>query len=190
LDGITIYTITKLSIVPGYEDTWERVLFSNLDITERKLAQERLEFISLHDLMTGVYNRAFFEEELARFEKSRNYPISILVADMDNLKRINDVHGHAAGDLALQQMASVIKGCFREDDVIARIGGDEFAVLLPGVKEECALKSIDRIQAAVEENNQDLDPDAAIAISIGTATAEQGDGLVECLEKADEAMYS
>ena len=127
---------------------------------------------------------------MARFEKSRLYPISILFADMDNLKRINDQHGHAAGDLALQQMASIIKQCFREDDVIALIGGDEFAVLLPGVNEERVLKSINRIQAAIVENNQDREPDSNIAISIGIATAEHGDVLAECLQKADESMYS
>ena len=86
LDGKKIYTLTKISIMPGYEESWGRILFSNMDITDRKMTEERLTYISLHDIMTSLYNRAFFDEELARYEKSRVRPISILVMDMDNFK--------------------------------------------------------------------------------------------------------
>jgi diguanylate cyclase (GGDEF)-like protein/PAS domain S-box-containing protein len=190
LDGENIYAITKLSIVPGFEDTWEQVLFSNLDITDRKRAREHLEYISLHDMMTGVYNRTFFEEEMGRFEKSRQYPISILLADMDNLKSINDKHGHAAGDLALQQVSDILKNCFREEDVIARIGGDEFSVLLPGVDEVNANNSVLRIQQAIAESNSETLLPFKLQLSIGTATADKGSLLSDYLKMADEAMYA
>jgi len=189
MDGKKIYTITKLSVIPGHEKTWGRVLFSNLDITERKLAEERLTYISLHDIMTGIYNRAFFEEEVSRLSKSRSFPISILVMDMDNLKTINDQYGHQAGDLALQSIANIVKNCFRSDDVIARIGGDEIAVLLTGVDAEGAENAKARINHAVQNHNQTRGTDIPLSVSIGCATAHAGDNLSEKFQKADTLMY-
>jgi len=189
IDGRKIYTITKLSIIPGYEHDWGKVLFSNMDITERKLAEERLTYISLHDIMTGIYNRAFFEEELARLSKSRSYPISVLVTDMDNLKSINDQHGHQAGDVALQTIAQIVKDCFRAEDIVARIGGDEIAVLLQGMNAEGAQKAKERIQECIREHNQENGTDIPLSLSIGCATAKQGDLLTDTFKIADTRMY-
>ena len=189
LDGKKIYTITKLSIIPGYEKNWGRILFSNMDITERKLAEERLTYISLHDIMTGIYNRAFFEEEMSRLSKSRYYPISILVMDMDNLKSINDKYGHQAGDKALQNIAGIIKDCFRGEDVVARIGGDELAVLLQGLDANGALDARERILACIEAHNQLSSTEIQLSVSIGCGTATTGDSLANTFKRADELMY-
>jgi diguanylate cyclase (GGDEF)-like protein/PAS domain S-box-containing protein len=189
LDGKKIYTITKLSIMPGFEKTWERILFSNLDISVRKMVEERLSYISLHDIMTAVYNRAFFEEEIARYEKSRVRPISILVMDMDNLKVINDKQGHQVGDMSLQYIANIIQSSFREEDVIARIGGDEFAVLLPGVRPEMAENAKGRILNGIEKFNKANSTSAPLSLSIGCATANQNESLQEAFRLADKAMY-
>jgi diguanylate cyclase (GGDEF)-like protein/PAS domain S-box-containing protein len=189
LDGKKIYTITKLSIMPGFEKTWERILFSNLDISVRKMVEERLSYISLHDIMTAVYNRAFFEEEIARYEKSRVRPISILVMDMDNLKVINDKQGHQVGDMSLQYIANIIQSSFREEDVIARIGGDEFAVLLPGVRPEMAENAKGRILNGIEKFNKANSTSAPLSLSIGCATANQNESLQEAFKFADKAMY-
>ena len=191
LDGRKIYTITKLSIIPGYEKTWGRVLFSNMDITERKLAEERLTYISLHDIMTGIYNRAFFEEEMTRLSKSRIIPISILVMDMDNLKAINDQYGHSAGDIALQTIAAIISSCFRSEDVVARIGGDEIAVLLQSLDENGAKKSKDRIQQEINNHNKlNNSMNIPLSLSIGYATTPQGNNnLTEVFKTADARMY-
>ncbi len=189
LDGKKIYTITKLSIIPGSEKTWERVLFSNLDITERKLVEERLTYLSLHDVMTGIHNRAFFEEEMVRLSKSRSFPISILVMDMDNFKSINDLYGHQAGDAALQTMANIVKCCFRAEDVIARIGGDELAVLLVGVDALEAEKAKGRIQKSIYEYNHDKRTSIPLNLSIGWATAKKGESLVEIFKISDTRMY-
>ena len=189
LDGRKIYTITKLSLMPGYEKDWGRILFSNMDITERKLAEDRLTYISLHDIMTGLYNRAFFEEEMHRLSKSRRYPISIIVLDMDNLKKINDQQGHLAGDVALQNVAYLVKKCFRSEDVIARIGGDEMAVLLPGMTNEGVLKSKERILSEIDMHNVKNGVRTSLSVSIGCATAQQGELLTDTFKRADARMY-
>jgi len=189
LDGKKIFTITKLSILPGYEESWERVLFSNLDITERKLTEERLTYISLHDMMTGVYNRAFFEEEMKRLQKSRSFPVSIVVADMDNLKSLNDSQGHQAGDAALQVMADIFRDYFRGDDVVARIGGDELAVLLPNTDEQAALQAIGRLQAAIERHNDETTIGSGLSVSLGCTTCNQDQALDDGFRLADLNMY-
>ena len=187
--GEKLYVITKLSVLPGFEENWERILFSNMDITERKLAEERLTYISLHDMMTGLYNRAFFEEEMARMGKSRLRPTSILVGDMDNLKEINDLHGHQAGDYALRQIANIFKKCFRSEDVIARIGGDEFSVLLPGVSANIVKQIKKRVLDQVALHNQSNSEDMQLSISIGCGTAYKNDLLTDVFKLADERMY-
>lgn len=189
MDGKVIYTLTKISVMPGFEKSWGRILFSTVDITDRKMVEERLTYISLHDIMTAVYNRAFFEEEMARYEKGRVRPISILVMDMDNLKIINDQYGHLAGDSALQNIANIIQSSFREEDIVARIGGDEFAVLLPEVNPQMAQKARDRILNGITRYNND-NPDALpLSLSIGYATADKNESLEEAFKRADEAMY-
>lgn len=100
------------------------------DITERKQMEEDLLRLSTHDILTGLYNRNFYEVELERLQISRLYPISIVIADMDDLKSVNDHFGHSAGDILLQRVANYLHQAFRAEDIIARIGGDEFAVLL------------------------------------------------------------
>ena len=189
LDGKKVYTLTKISVMPGYEDSWGRILFTNMDITDRKMAEERLTYISLHDIMTSVYNRAFFEEEMARYEKSRVRPISILSMDMDNLKVINDQHGHKAGDHALQNVANIIQSSFREEDIIARLGGDEFAVLLPTMDQKMAQKARQRILDGIARYNLDNPGELPLSLSIGYATADKDESLEEAFKRADEAMY-
>ena len=189
LDGKLVYTITKISVMPGFEDSWGRILFSNIDITDRKTAEERLTFISLHDIMTSLYNRAFFDEELARYEKSRVRPISVLVMDMDNFKAINDRIGHLGGDKALQIIANIIQSSFREEDITARIGGDEFAVLLPTVDKGMAQKAKERILKGIERYNNENSDSVPLSLSIGFATADKNGSLEEAFKQADEAMY-
>ena len=188
-DGNKVYVITKLSILPGSEESWDRILFSNMDITERKMAEQQLSYISLHDMMTGLYNRAFFEEEMRRIEKSRLRPVSILIGDMDNLKKINDLHGHQAGDVALQSIANILKKCFRPDDLIARIGGDEFSVLLPNVNPEQLEQVKNRVLDQVEFYNQSNSENIQLSLSIGSGTAHAGDLLADVFKLADKRMY-
>ncbi|ABQ27615.1 diguanylate cyclase domain-containing protein [Geotalea uraniireducens] len=161
---------------------------SNRDITERKQAEEQLRYLSTHDNLTGLYNRAYFDAELGRLAGGREFPISVVMADVDGLKEVNDRHGHAVGDRLLQEAAKVLLAAFRSDDVVARIGGDEFAVLLPGADSAMVkdiLKRVESCQAGVNRANSVF----RLSLSLGTATAETGESLGEVLKLADERMY-
>jgi len=159
------------------------------DITERKLAEEKLLYLSYHDTLTGLHNRRYFQEELHRLQPGRRSPISLLAIDVDGLKVINDEHGHAAGDRMLKTIAEVLLQSFRAEDVVARIGGDEFAVVLPDTSAETAAIILKR----VEENRialQESIPEIPLHFSIGMATATAGDSLEAVLKRADRDMYA
>jgi len=156
---------------------------------DRKRVEEKIHFVSIHDTLTGLYNRAYFDEELRRLERGGVFPVSILMADVDKLKIINDKKGHAAGDELLRLTAQVLRSAFRQEDIIARIGGDEFAVLLPGIDKEMAKKAIKRIRASINKHAAESGDDP-LAISIGISLAEEGTSLMEALKKADDNMYT
>jgi diguanylate cyclase (GGDEF)-like protein len=160
-----------------------------LDITEQKEVEERLREMSHHDGLTQLYNRSFFEEELARFERGRSHLLTILMLDVDGLKRVNDTLGHAEGDKLLQRVAEVLRVAFRPEDVVARIGGDEFAVILPEVDETVAESVVKRLGSRLEEHNRSY-PDQPLQWSLGKATGKQGAPLSEALKEADARMYS
>ena len=164
-------------------------LSSGEDITERKQTEEHVKYISFHDMMTNTYNRTYFEVEMKRLEKSRSNPISIIVADVNNLKAINDKYGHQAGDTALKNIAEIIKNCFRPDDVVARIGGDEFAVLMLRSDSNVAQEACKRIYTKIDDHNKRQDLTIPLSISIGWATAKSGKTLDKAFKTADENMY-
>jgi diguanylate cyclase (GGDEF)-like protein/PAS domain S-box-containing protein len=158
---------------------------SNRDVTERKLAEEQLRFVSTHDSLTGVYNRAYFDAEMKRFARGRQFPVSVVMADVDGLKGVNDRQGHAAGDRLLQDAAKVLTEAFRAEDVVARVGGDEFAVLLPAAHSAIVGKILNRLHATQGR----IDPKHKVELSLGAATAEEGQDLVEAFHLADRRMY-
>ena len=159
-----------------------------LDITERKETEAKLRYLSTHDILTGLYNRAYIDEELERLKYGRTFPVSIVVADVDRLKRVNDLQGHAAGDKLLKLTAQVLKGAFRTEDLVARIGGDEFAVILPGTAIDAAQEVIERIRKNLADIIGD-DGRPVLSLSLGCATALDGEGLIEAWQLADELMY-
>ena len=193
-DGERLFGLLRLSLAPGYEDTWEKVFISILDITERKRAEEKLRFLSFHDAPTGLYNRAYFDEEMSRLAFSRQFPISIIACDLDNLKQINDTLGHDAGDRAIKAAAKILAAVvFRKDDLVARIGGDEFAVILPSVDINENSSILERLEGAILEFNESDDDDGLyrpISLSYGFAVIPHGGSLIDGYKSADEQMYA
>lgn len=183
----------RLSLPPGYEDTWERVFISIIDITERKKTEEKLRFLSFHDVLTGLYNRAYFEEEMTRLGSSRQFPVSIIVCDLDNLKQINDTLGHDIGDRAIKGAATILGlNVFRKEDVVARTGGDEFVILLPNADINDNPFILNRLDQAITEFNESKENDGLyrpISMSCGYAVTQQGDSLIEGYKQADADMY-
>lgn len=175
---------------PNYNSSGEFVGYIGhcFDITERKKLEEQLRYQSNRDTMTGLYNRNFFEVELIRFEQSREYPISIIMADIDGLKYTNDTEGHAAGDDLLRQGAFLLSSVMRTGDIVARIGGDEFAALLPQTDYDTVMTIVERVRNKIEEYNSSR-PNSTFNISLGCGTAETGD-LIQTLKLADQHMYA
>lgn len=159
------------------------------DISERKEAERQLKYLSFHDPLTGLYNRAYFEEEMSRMEKSRFRSMGMILADVDGLKLINDTMGHKTGDGLLVVMAGIIKDNCRLGDMAARIGGDEFAVLLPN----CERDMIDGICQRIRETTLQYsrqNPELPLSLSVGYAVRSmEGTSLDEVYREADNNMY-
>jgi len=157
------------------------------EIALRKTAQEELRHLNIHDKLTGIYNRAFFDEMMMLLEKSNEYPVSIIFADIDDLKGVNDTYGHAAGDDLLKRTTQVLSHAFREGDIMARIGGDEFAIILPQTDHDTAESVCERLRETLTKYNAE-NPKKPIRISYGSSTSEKGD-LKKAVMAADQRMY-
>lgn len=188
LSGAPVNVQLNLRVMPGHEDDFAWVLVALQDITARKKAEEYLYYLGTHDVLTGLHNRAFFQETLQRLETDRHAPLTLLVADLNGLKETNDSLGHAAGDNLIRRAAEVLKASFATETVVARVGGDEFAAILPGVTATAAQELADRIRTSVALNNKYY-RGAPLSIALGSATSRPGQALEAVLRQADDAMY-
>ncbi|MFA7139040.1 MAG: diguanylate cyclase [Bacteroidales bacterium] len=139
------------------------------------------------DKLTGLYNKTFFEEELSRLDTKRQLPISLIMGDINGLKLINDAFGHSMGDRALKRAAEIMINSFRDEDIISRVGGDEFIILLPMTMEKTALEIIERVKKKCQSNPLDY---IKINISFGVATKTSPDeDINKIYKKAEDRMY-
>jgi diguanylate cyclase (GGDEF)-like protein len=157
-------------------------------LRQKQSIEELLRHLSTHDSLTTLYNRLYFTEELSRLERGRHFPVSIIIADIDFLKQVNDSLGHEAGDRMIRAAADILRKGVRGEDVVARLGGDEFGILLPSAGVETAARVMERIREIEVLANEET-TEFAISISYGIATAEEPGPLADTMRLADQRMY-
>jgi diguanylate cyclase (GGDEF)-like protein len=160
------------------------VISLSIDISEFRETEEKLWYLSFHDVLTGLYNRAYFAEEMVRHEHSRLFPLSIIVTTVNNLISVNAARGIEAGNELLKRAAHVLK-VFRGEDIVARVGGSKFAALLPLSDETIAENAVARLRNALSAQSQEYS-DAPLLLSFGVATGRKGSHLSDLLKQAEE----
>ena len=187
-DGVIFDAEVSLSYIPGSQAAC--AFFR--DITERKRREEHIRYLSYHDVLTGLYNRAFFEAECARLESLEMFPVSVVMGDINGLKLTNDVFGHAQGDKLLFTIAGIVQHCASSQDVAARIGGDEFCILMPGSGPDDAKALCEQIQRICGREAVRLDDGSALkpSLSMGYATRWSAQlSFNKVFKDAEDAMY-
>jgi diguanylate cyclase (GGDEF)-like protein len=188
LSGDELHLHLQFSVLPGYEKDWSLVQVALTDITARKRAEAYLEYLGKHDVLTKLYNRSFYVDELNRLERKGPFPVSIVIIDLNGLKAANDQLGHAAGDALLRRAGEVLNKAVDKPSYAARIGGDEFALLMPGTDERDAKVVMESIENLLEVNNQ-FYTGLPLRFAMGVATSQPGERLEAVVKRADLLMY-
>lgn len=170
------------------------IVYNARDITERKYAQEELLFNATHDALTGLPNRAFFlgrlQSVVDRLKRHSDQAAAVLFIDIDDFKLVNDCYGHATGDVLLQEVSSRLRACVRGDSAVARMGGDEFTVLVEEVRDPSdAIRVAERIQTSLERPFAIGESEVIKSASIGIAITSSETSAEALLQNADIAMY-
>lgn len=187
-DGISLWVmLTVFAVTSDFATPYIITMLE--DISARKSAELHLEHVSTHDSLTGLYNRSYFDSEFNRLQNGLQLPVSIVIIDVDGLKKVNDTAGHDAGDYLIVSVAKVLSEAVGIEGTLARIGGDEFSLLLPKTDEEAALQVIRRIRSCQQRFNQ-ANPAYAVHFSMGVATANRGSDIPQTFKHADAQMYA
>ncbi len=182
-----ISIVNRTLQVTAFPMNSDQFILNFIDVTEKSKQLKQIEFLSFHDELTGIYNRRFFEEEMKRMDTKRNLPLSLIMGDVNGLKLINDSFGHKNGDALLKKTANAIKEGCRGDDVIARIGGDEFVVILPNSNEVKAMEIINRISGIINKE-QIMGINISVSFGFGTKT-DSAQNLRDILKDAEDHLY-
>jgi len=162
-------------------------LVTFMDITDRKKNENELVYLSVHDHLTGLYNRRFFEQELKNLDTTENLPLSVIMCDVNGLKLINDSFGHDSGDTLLKKAAKTIKKVCPEEGIVARIGGDEFVLLLPKTS---ARESVEIANQIKELASKEKVANIELSISYGYDTkTDDNQSIIEIIANAENHMY-
>jgi diguanylate cyclase (GGDEF)-like protein len=188
LSGDELHLHLQFSVLPGHEHDWSQVQVALTDITARKRAEAYLEYLGKHDVLTKLYNRSFYVDEMNRLERKGPFPVTVVIIDLNGLKAANDQLGHGAGDALLRRAGEVLNKAVDKPSYAARIGGDEFALLLPATDERDANIVMESIETLLEVNNQ-FYSGMPLSFAMGAATARQGERLEAVVRRADLLMY-
>lgn len=169
----------------------DRYLSFQIDITEKRNAEAQLRHLINHDHLTGLFNRRYFEEELKRIDKNCRLPLTIMIGDINGVKLVNDAFGHAEGDRLIVDCVKIVEKCLRSGDTFARIGGDEFGILMPDTENATAIEVLQQIQDELRAFDRNAGTDKFIhSISLGFATKTTADEDVSQISRiAEEYMY-
>jgi len=189
LDGTPLHLHMQFSVLPGREDDWSQVLVALTDISARKKAEAYLTFLGTHDALTKLRNRNFFADEIARLERKGPFPVTLLMIDLNGLKRVNDHFGHGAGDDLLRRLGSVIASAVAPPNMAARIGGDEFAIILPGADAAAGRAVAEAIRWGISADNRAASG-PRLSLAVGLATSLADERMADLFSRADRAMYS
>ena len=179
----------EISLSPLEIDNERFVIAIVRDVSDRYEATTKLRFLSTHDPLTGLPNRVFFDEEIRRVGEAGRFPVGTMMIDIDGLKAANDSRGHEAGDALLVRAGQLFRTVFRGSDTIARVGGDEFAAILPEANEAACTQIVGRLRAQADAHNNKHELTEQVWFSVGWAVATSVSELSGSLRAADEAMY-
>ena len=196
LDGAARQNELSLLVMPGHADSLDFIMVSSLDITERKRMNAELLQLATTDFLTGLPNRRQFmaslENEHARLQRELASCATVLMLDIDHFKRVNDDHGHAVGDAVLRHLGALMCQALRKVDVPGRVGGEEFAILLPGTDLGAAAVFAERLRRRVAESSLTTDGGILITVTVSIGMAAMAGTDADCdavLARADEALY-
>jgi PAS domain S-box/diguanylate cyclase (GGDEF) domain len=186
-NGARVFIEDSATPVKDNEGNTTGVVLIFRDVSERKAQKEKIEYLSYHDQLTGLYNRRYYEEARERFDDGSQFPLSIIMGDVNGLKMTNDAFGHLAGDALLITASKVLTHCCRSSDVVVRWGGDEFVILLPNADEEIVKKRMSQIIETVDSCKVDQ---GILSISFGWATKHsKAEPFTELFKNAESMMY-
>ncbi len=201
VQGRTIVTENKSIPIKNEEGVVTHVLQIVTDATAKKKEEDELKRRANRDALTGVYNTHYLklyldnEEKKNKIDKRKRGPYTIIYADIDNLKEANDRYGHEAGDILIKKVAQIFLDSTRHEDIVARVGGDEFVIVLPHSGPEEGEVLINRFKLQAKEWNKTKDLAAGheglnLSVSYGLSTSTYGTELFDAIKKADGSMYS